>query len=76
MERLIQLKMSEKPSKKKLGELASHFGIKDQGGNPLSQEEYAERIKGGGLIRDENDLITVHNAVEAITNTKVKNEIE
>ena len=75
MERLIQLKMGEKPSRKKLGELASHFGIKDQGGNPLSQEEYAERVLQG-LIRDENDLITVHNAVEAITNPKVKNEIE
>ena len=75
MERLISSRMGENPNAKKLGELASYFGIKDQTGNPLSKQEYKDRIKEGGLIRDKTDLLIVHNAVESITNVKVKNEI-
>ena len=74
MERLIEIRMGENPNAKKLGELATYFGIKDQGGNPLSKQEYKDRIKEG-LIRDGTDLLIVHNAVESITNVKVKNEI-
>ena len=75
MERLIEIRMGENPNAKKLGELASYFGIKDQTGNPLSKQEYKDRIKEG-LIRDKTDLLIVHNAVEAISNQKVKNEIQ
>ena len=33
-------------------------------------------IDEGGIIRNEEDLIHIHNAISEITNQKVKNDIE
>jgi hypothetical protein len=33
-------------------------------------------IDGGELIRDENDLINIHNSISQINNAKTRNDIQ
>jgi hypothetical protein len=76
MEKLITTRMGFNPNERKLGELATLFGIVSQDGLALSSAEYRQMIEEDTLIRDEKDLTAIHQAIRDIRVPKIKNELE
>lgn len=73
---LVVSMIGKNPTKKDLANAQLMFGLSGMDGQPISKQEYVQRLNSGTLVQTEEDLRNIHDNIKHINNPKTKNEVE